>query len=70
METVNYYNRLKIIEIIDVECYFVVLNFNCILFEIFNIFYVIYKMYCSFEVFAHNIISASTITPFQFEYYI
>jgi hypothetical protein len=51
METVNYYNRLKtVIEIIDVEYYFVVLNFNCILFEIFNIFHVIYKMYCSFEV--------------------
>jgi hypothetical protein len=42
---VNYYNRLKIIstmiKIIEVECYFVVLNFNSImriLFDILNIF--------------------------------
>jgi hypothetical protein len=59
---VNYYNRLKIIstmiKIIEVECYFVVLNFNSImriLFDILNIFHAIYsyKMYCSFEV-LHN----------------
>ena len=36
-----------------------------ILFDIFNIFHVIYKMYCSF---AHNIISASTMASFQFEH--
>jgi hypothetical protein len=39
------------IEIIEVDCYFVVLNFNCILlkweFCLMFIFHVIYKMYCS-----------------------
>jgi hypothetical protein len=49
------------IEIIEVECYFVVLNFSRlvlmrILSDIFNIFHVIYKMYCSFEV-LHTILS-------------
>jgi hypothetical protein len=40
------------IEIIDVECYFVVISIVLmrILFDIFNIFHVIYKKYCSFEV--------------------
>ena len=45
------------IEIINVECYFVVIRIvltivlMIILFDIFNnIFHVIYKMYCSFEV--------------------
>jgi hypothetical protein len=34
METVNYYNRLKImIEIVEVDCYFVVFNFNGIINE-------------------------------------
>ena len=66
METVNYYNKLKIIimiynnnnnldymiEIIEVECYFAVLNFNTtivfLVFDIFKIFHVIYRICSSF----------------------
>jgi predicted glycosyltransferase involved in capsule biosynthesis len=43
------------IEFIEVDCYFVVLNFN-------NIMYTVVLRS------AHNIISASTMTPFQFLY--